>query len=227
MRALVQADPEPEVARVHVEGALGRDDVRRDQGEPTPLRRTVVEVLRRHEDLVLPEHLAGEEGEYGADFGSGDPRPDRAEHPVARAAATLLRQPVEQRTEDEPEPLDIAGDPTGPVDHSRWPRFHISAQAGVGLDMGLGFGRQLAQLADDGGGFVVGDARARWHESARGRLGEVPVDEEVTAHLPTVRRTRIAPSTLISSSTTATAPISAGAPVAASSGCFAAGCRLG
>ena len=51
---LVQADPEPEVARVGADLALDLDDVRRDQQQLAGVA---------GEDLVLPEDPAGEVGQ--------------------------------------------------------------------------------------------------------------------------------------------------------------------
>ena len=59
---LVQADPEPEVRRVDPELLLGGDDVRGDEQQPAA----------GAEDLVLPEHAGGEEGEQAAGLHAGD-----------------------------------------------------------------------------------------------------------------------------------------------------------
>ena len=69
MGLLVHADPEPEVRGVHLELTLDLDDVRGDQEQPAgPV---AVGAVRR-EELVLPEDLAGQEGQRSTGLEPGD-----------------------------------------------------------------------------------------------------------------------------------------------------------
>ena len=74
---LVQADPEPEVARVGAELALHLDDVRRDQQQLARVG---------GEDLVLPEHPPGQVRQDRAGLHAGDPA-SRSRRRTARLLA--------------------------------------------------------------------------------------------------------------------------------------------
>ena len=69
------------------------------------------------EDLVLPEHPAGQEGEHAAGLHAGDPRADRGRH-RAGAAALLLGERVDQRVEQRGHAVGVGVDPARPV-HDR------------------------------------------------------------------------------------------------------------
>ena len=118
MGLLVQAHPEPEVARRHLQLPFDVHDGRGHEQQPALLPR-----LR--EDLVLTEHLAGEPGEHRADLQRGAPGSQVSDEGGRFAALEL----VEQRCHGNAHPRDIRGDPGRPVDDSGTPvARHVKAR---------------------------------------------------------------------------------------------------
>ena len=114
---LVQAHPEPEVARVDVQLALGRDDVRRDQQQPAGL---VGRGPRRTAGTARTARAPWSPGTRAASrSGRRSPSSRRRRRP-ATDRGRLLLDLLDQRLEHGPEARRVGLDPAGPVDdHDR------------------------------------------------------------------------------------------------------------
>lgn len=179
---LMEAHPQPEVVRFHLQLALHVHDVRRDEQQPPALSRGRQVPGGRCERLVLAQDTGGQERQQHAQLHAGDLAAHRAEHRAAGGRRAAVLHLGQQRLEHGPEPGDVRLDPAGPVhDEDRRVMRRLARRVGLchpreGADMGLGGLGVLAQLGDDRARLVPAHLRPRPHEPGRGRDREIPVD---------------------------------------------------
>ena len=145
---LVQADPEPEVARVGAELALHLDDVRRDQQQLAGVG---------GEHLVLAEDPAGQVRQHGAGLHAGDPGADRARR--ARPAACRRRAGSTSGVITSRRPAMLVAGPVPAVDHAHRRVRRPAAQPGVVGDVPGRLVGQSPQVGDHVGGLGVATPR--------------------------------------------------------------------
>ena len=164
---LVQADPQPEVARYDLELALHLDDVRRDEQQ-------LARVGGEH--LELAEHPAGQVGEHRAGLYAGEPGPDHRrsarparDRPVSGSASGVM---TVRR------PSMLTRGPVAPVDHAHRVVPDLSAPCFGELDDMPGrLVGEAPQLGDDLGRLGQGDLRATLAERTGGGGGQIPIHE--------------------------------------------------
>ena len=160
---LVQADPQPEVGRIHSELTLDGDDVRGDQ-EQAAARLTVGPSAGK-EGVELTEHLRRQVAEQRSDLDAGDPRTDAGHRRIA--VLQLLGDLVVERVEDLPEPVEVGLDPARAVDHQDGRSATRCVQPRDFGDVGLGPRRAAAKLRDRRRRALPGDLRTRFDQPGR------------------------------------------------------------
>jgi hypothetical protein len=111
MRALVQRDPESEVARPERVPLLEREHV--DAHVVDGVVDRAVVVIRWNEQVVLAEHPLREPAEEHAELRGRHRASDRGE----RAAGDALADPLGEWSEEVAHRTDVGVDPTGAVEH--------------------------------------------------------------------------------------------------------------
>ena len=167
VRALVDRDPQPEVARPEREPLLQRQDVAAHVVDG--VRRTFV--LVEDEQVVLAEHTLREVPEQHTGLGAGDPTPDRRHrapgHPFADTGGERFEQPAHRP--------HVGRHPRGAVDDLRARRARCAKPGVVGDEL-------LGERGDRGevGAQRLGEVRRRQRISpgnaAGDPLGEAPVE---------------------------------------------------
>ncbi len=166
VRDLMQADPQPEVRRVHVHPPLGLDDVRCHQKQLS---------TTRPERVVLAEHPRGHKGEDRPGLYAGRPRADRHGEGTGWLVLPLL-QPLDQRREHGRHPCAVDVDPVGSIDHAQRRRRRVGGHPGQFPDMHLRHVGSRAQFGDSRGGLLEGDLRAGADQPPAGSRCQIPID---------------------------------------------------
>ena len=167
VRALVNRDPQPEVARPERESLLQREDVAAHVVDGVGRTFLLVE----DEQVVLAEHALREVPEQHTGLGTGDPTPDRRHraprHPFADTGG--------QRFEQAAHRSHVGRHPAGAVDDLRARRTRY-AKPGVVCHELLGNGRDRGEVGPQGLGKVRGRQGISPRNAAGHALGEPPVE---------------------------------------------------
>ncbi len=184
---LVQADPQPEVIRVDAQLPLHLDDVGRDEQQAAGAGAGLVVLAAR--DVVLTEHLGGQEAQQRTDLGAGDASTDRAGE-CARGVVPAALGGADRRREHRPETGDVRLHPARTV-HDQDALAGRGGQTRRRRHVAGGHDRELTQLVDHVPRLVASDLGSRLDQVLGGPDRELPVDEGVHRRVVLVADARV------------------------------------